>query len=66
MEASNKGAVVATTRAGAGRVIRSEQNREHGWVAGDNLNPYKARILLQLALTKTKDIEKIQRMFDTY
>ena len=66
-EASRQGTVVvATTRAGAGRVIRSEQNREHGWVAGDNLSPYKARILLQLALTKTRDVDEIQRMFETY
>ena len=67
VEASKQGTVVvATTRAGAGRVVRSEQRKEHGWIAGDNLSPYKARILLQLALTKTRDIDEIQRMFESY
>ncbi len=67
IEASQKGSVVvSTTRAGAGRVIRTSRHRQHGWVAGDNLSPQKARILLQLALTRTHDPEEIQRMFDTY
>ena len=66
-EARKKGiVVVATTRAGAGRVIRTERHKADGWVAGDNLQPQKARILLKLALTKTKDVNEIQRMFDTY
>jgi L-asparaginase len=58
--------VVATNRNGAGQMIRSRQQKEHGVVAGDNLSPHKARILLRLALTKTKDAEEVQRMFDTY
>lgn len=33
---------------------------------GDNLNPQKARIILQLALTKTTNLEEIQRMFAEY
>ncbi|MGE5218180.1 MAG: hypothetical protein ACM3SP_14355 [Chloroflexota bacterium] len=40
------------------------QNR--GFVAGDNLQPWKARLLLSLALTKTTNADEIQRMFDTY
>jgi L-asparaginase/Glu-tRNA(Gln) amidotransferase subunit D len=32
----------------------------------DNLQPWKARILLSLALAKTNDAGKIQQMFDTY
>jgi len=35
-------------------------------VTADNLNPQKARILLQLALTQTNDPKKIQEMFDKY
>ena len=58
--------VVATTRTGAGLVVRNDRMKADGWVAGDNLNSYHARILLLLALTKTKDPEQIQRMFDTY
>ena len=67
MEASRQGSIVlSSTRAGSGRVIRTSRHREAGWVAADNLSPHKARILLQLALTKTNDPEEIQRMFDTY
>ncbi len=67
LEASRQGSiVVSSTRAGSGRVIRTSRHREAGWVAADNLSPHKARILLQLALTKTNDPEEIQRMFDTY
>jgi len=40
--------------------------REAGIVAGDNLNPQKARLLLALALTRTNDIEEIGRMFARY
>jgi L-asparaginase len=36
------------------------------FIAGDNLNPQKARILLMLALTKTKDFVEIQRIFDEH
>ena len=67
MEASRQGSIVlSSTRAGSGRVIRTSRHREAGWVAADNLSPHKARILLQLALTKTNDPEEIQRMFDAY
>ena len=67
IEASKQGAIiVSSTRAGSGRVIRTSRHREAGWVAADNLSPHKARILLQLGLTKTHDPEEIQRMFDTY
>jgi L-asparaginase len=34
-----------------------------GWI---NLNPQKARILLMLALTKTRDADDIKRMFNEY
>lgn len=36
------------------------------FIAGDNLNPQKARVLLMLALTKTKDFVEIQRIFNEY
>ncbi|MBI3076679.1 MAG: asparaginase, partial [Deltaproteobacteria bacterium] len=45
--------VVRSARVGAGRVIREDNWQEPGFVAADNLSPQKARILLQLALTKT-------------
>lgn len=58
--------IVRSARVGAGRVIRDDNWQEPGFVAADNLSPQKARILLQLALTKTAKPEEIQRMFDEY
>jgi L-asparaginase len=58
--------VVRSARVGAGRVIRDDNWQEPGFIAADNLSPQKARILLQLALTKTADPDEIQRMFDEY
>ena len=67
VRASKAGTVVVyTSRTGAGLVVRSDALKADGIVTGDNLNPYKARVLLQLALTRTKDREEIQRMFNTY
>ena len=37
-----------------------------GFLAADNLNPQKARILLALALTVTSDPDEIERIFATY
>ncbi len=37
-----------------------------GFVASGELNPPKSRVLLQLALTKTRDPKQIQRMFNEY
>jgi L-asparaginase len=35
-------------------------------VAGDTLNPQKARVLLMLALTRTRDLDEIRRIFAEY
>lgn len=37
-----------------------------GFVASWFINPYRARVLLMLALTKTNDYKEIQRMFTEY
>ena len=58
--------IVYSTRAGSGRVLRRTSMRRQGIVAGDNLNPQKARVLTMLALTRTDDPEEVQRMFDMY
>jgi L-asparaginase len=47
-------------------VVRSPGLRRKGFVASDNLQPWKARILLSLGLSQTNDAENLQRMFDTY
>jgi L-asparaginase len=54
------------TRVGSGRTVRSPGLRRRGWVATDNLQPWKARILLRLALATTSDPDEIQRIVDTY
>lgn len=54
------------SRVASGRVVRSPGLAKRGFVAGDNLQPWKARILLALALTKTSRADEIQGMFDIY
>lgn len=58
--------VVRSNRTGNGRVISRKDYDAEGMVAGDNLNPQKCRILLMLALTKTRDLTEIRRMFSEY
>ena len=48
------------------RVVRSPGLKRKGFIASDNLQPWKARILLSLGLSKTSDANDLQRMFDTY
>lgn len=65
--ASAAGVVVCQgTRVGSGRTVRSPGLRRMGWVASDNLPPWKARILLRLGLARTTDPDELQRLFDTY
>ncbi len=65
--AREKGVVLCIgSRVGSGRVARSPGLRERGVVTADNLQPWKARVLLALALSATDDPDAIQRMFDTY
>jgi L-asparaginase len=66
-KAQKKGVVIVKSdRKGSGRVVESEKQAGLGIVTADNLPPHKARILLRLALTKTKDPKEIQRMFNEY
>ena len=58
--------MVRSNRTGNGRVIARKEYDSEGFVAGDNLNPQKARILLMLALTQTRDLNSIRRMFREY
>lgn len=54
------------TRVGSGRTVQSPKARERGDVGADNLQPWKARILLALGLATTSEPQAIQRLFDTY
>jgi L-asparaginase len=58
--------VVQASRAGSGRVLPRTLLAERGFVAADNLNPQKARVLTMLALTVTGDVTRIQQMFGVY
>lgn len=58
--------VVAASQSPRGRVMARRTFVEHGFVVADTLSPRKARILLMLALTKTRDPAEIQRMFLEY
>ena len=58
--------IIYSTRAGSGRVLRRESMVREGIISADNLNPQKARVLAMLALTISKDPEKIQHIFDTH
>jgi L-asparaginase len=58
--------VVQCSRAASGRVAPRRRLRESGIVAGEDLSPQKARILLMLALSTTSDIGVIQQAFQSY
>ncbi|MDB5414479.1 MAG: L-asparaginase [Rubritepida sp.] len=58
--------IAASTRAGSGRMFYTTRMREAGFLNADNLNPQKARILLMLGLTVTKDPTALNRIFAEY
>lgn len=60
--------VVRASRVPTGFTTRDAEvdDSKYGFVAAERLNPQKARVLLQLALTQTHDPIKIQAMFDKY
>ena len=58
--------VVMTNRGGMGRVTDTRAGEARPLIWGDNLTPQKARILLMLALTTTKDSAELQRIFQKY
>jgi len=58
--------VVMTNRGGMGRVIDTRPVERRPLIWGDNLTPQKARVLLMLALTRTRDPAELQRIFATY
>src|SRR5215813_5084560 len=58
--------IVQCSRAASGRVAPRRRLRESGIVAGEDLSPQKARILLMLALSTTSEIAAVQEAFSTY
>ena len=64
-----KGTIVVRSSRTNGGIIRRNielDDDKTGTVASMELNPAKARVLLQLALLKTKDAKAIQGYFDKY
>lgn len=62
----SKTVFIRASRTGNGRVAPRAQYDRYGTIPADNLSPQKARILLMLALTKTRDAKEIGRIFSEY
>jgi L-asparaginase len=58
--------VVMTNRGGMGRVMDKRAKEARPFIWGDNLTPVKARVLLMLSLTITRDPAALQQMFEKY
>jgi L-asparaginase len=68
-KAAKKGVVVVrSSRVATGTVGRNVEvnDDELGFVASDELNPQKSRILLMLALLKPRTTAEIQTLFQSY
>jgi L-asparaginase len=55
--------VVLSSRAGSGRTFPARRYTAQGLLHADNLTPQKARLLLMLALTRTRDRAAISDLF---
>ncbi len=64
--AATRPVLVRSNRTGNGRVVPLPEYEPLGMVPADNLNPQKARVLLMLALTKTRDLTELRRIFAEY
>ncbi|MDC3558332.1 asparaginase domain-containing protein [Escherichia coli] len=66
--AKNGTVVVRSSRVPTGATTQDAEvdDAKYGFVASGTLNPQKARVLLQLALTQTKDPQQIQQIFNQY
>lgn len=68
-KASDDGMMVvrsARTPTGATTLHAEIDDDKFGFVASGTLNPQKARVLLMLSLTQTKNYQEIQKMFNVY
>jgi L-asparaginase len=67
-KAKPKVITVKSSRTGRGPVLPAIEfnDSKHGFITANNLSPQQARILLRVALTKTKTTSVIQTYFNTY
>ena len=66
LPADSRPVLVRSNRTGSGRVVPLGRYDRLDMIAADTLNPQKARILLMLALTTTRDRDEIRRIFREY
>lgn len=61
-------AIVRSSRVPTGSTTKDAEvdDAKYGFVSSGSLNSQKARVLLMLALTQTKDPKEIQKIFDQY
>jgi len=66
-DAVRRGAtIVVSSRVGSGRVMQRPKFAKAGFIVADDLLPQKARVLLMLGLSVTRDRAHLQRMFFEY
>jgi glutamin-(asparagin-)ase len=60
--------IVRASRTGSGSAVRNPDAADltGGWIAADDQPPHKARLLLALALTKTRRVEELRTYFHRY
>jgi L-asparaginase len=58
--------VVLASRSTAGRTVITPRISKLDLLVADNLHPQKARILLMIGLTTSKDRKVLQQMFTEY
>lgn len=60
--------VVRSSRTGSGMVARNGEvdDDRFDFIVADNLSPQKARVLLMLGLTVTRDTKRLQQFFEQY
>jgi L-asparaginase/Glu-tRNA(Gln) amidotransferase subunit D len=68
MSASAQGIVVVRCSRSENMIVTRDPklDDQYHFIAGDNLSPQKASILLSLALSATNDFETIQQIFNKY
>lgn len=59
--------VVRCSRSGSGYSgIDKNHDGKYGFIVANHLSPHKSSLLLSLAISKTKDIDRIQQFFEEY
>ncbi|EHL31807.1 asparaginase [Legionella drancourtii] len=59
--------VVRCSRSGCGYTsIDKNYDNKYGFIVAKGLSPHKSSLLLSLALTRTRDIDKLQQIFEEY